>query len=139
MRGSKVMLQFDMTVGIPSLITIVVLAGSGIGAWYVMRAKGQENTKAIEKLEEDMGKQLTTLAAAVALANLKVEKATEKAEEVRGRTAHELAEYKLAAAERFATNASIRQVEERIVQSIDRLGDRLDKWLDNSAQKSEKR
>lgn len=43
----------------------------------------------------------------------------------------DLAAFKLTAAEKYATNAAIKEVEDRIVGAIDRLGDRLDKFIDN--------
>lgn len=43
----------------------------------------------------------------------------------------ELAAYKLVVAKEYATANSIREVEDRIVGAIDRLGDRLDKFIDN--------
>lgn len=43
----------------------------------------------------------------------------------------ELDAFKLEVAKSYATQASIHQVEERVVQAIERLGDRLDKFLDN--------
>jgi hypothetical protein len=42
-----------------------------------------------------------------------------------------LAEFKLEVARNYATNAAIREVENRIVAAIERLGDRLDKFSDN--------
>ena len=39
-------------------------------------------------------------------------------------------EFKLEVARNYATNAAIKEVEDRIVQAIDRLGDRLDKFVD---------
>jgi basic membrane lipoprotein Med (substrate-binding protein (PBP1-ABC) superfamily) len=41
-----------------------------------------------------------------------------------------LADYKLQVAKEYATTSAIKEVEERVVQAIDRLGDRLDKFLD---------
>jgi hypothetical protein len=46
-------------------------------------------------------------------------------------TAHVIAEFKLEVARNYATNNSIREVEQRVVDAIDRLGDRLDKFLEN--------
>lgn len=41
-----------------------------------------------------------------------------------------LADFKLQVAKEYATTAAIKEVEDRIVQAIDRLGDRLDKFVD---------
>lgn len=42
-----------------------------------------------------------------------------------------LSDYKLQVAKEYATTTAIKEVEDRIVQAIDRLGDRLDKFVDN--------
>lgn len=124
-------MTFDMTIGIPTLITLLILACGGIGAWYTLRGQVQINTADLKKLDDENEKQLKALAEALALANLKVALALEKAEEVRAKSARELDEYKLTVAKEYATNNAIRLVEERVVAAIDRLGDRLDKWLDS--------
>ncbi|QKC99164.1 hypothetical protein EB231_34810 [Mesorhizobium sp. NZP2298] len=120
-----------MSVGIPTLIALFTLLGAGLGAWYTLRGQVGENTKGLDKLEDENEKQLAALASALALANANIAKALEKAEEVRAKTARELDEYKLTVATNYATNNAIRLVEERVVAAIDRLGDRLDKWLDS--------
>lgn len=61
--------------------------------------------------------------------------ATEKrVEEVRAKAAHELAEYKLTVAREYATSGAIKEVEERVVEAINRLGDRFDKYFDRGGQ-----
>lgn len=46
----------------------------------------------------------------------------------------ELASFKLTVAEKYATNEAIKQVEERVVDAINRLGDRLDRMFQNRNQ-----
>lgn len=48
----------------------------------------------------------------------------------------ELDAFKLTVAEKYATQHSIQQVEDRVVQAIERLGDRLDKFLDNRSSRN---
>jgi hypothetical protein len=122
---------FDMTIGIPTAISLLGFLAVGLAAWYTLRGQVQENTKGLVKLDDENEKQMKALAEALALANGNVAKALEKAEEVRAKTARELDEYKLTVATNYATNNAIRLVEERVVAAIDRLGDRLDKWLDS--------
>ncbi|MEP9397930.1 hypothetical protein [Mesorhizobium sp. KR2-14] len=55
-----------------------------------------------------------------------------RVEEVRSKGAHELAEFKLAVAEKYATHEALKEIEERIVGAISRLGDRLDKIVDRN-------
>lgn len=44
----------------------------------------------------------------------------------------QLAEFRVEVAKNYATQSSITQVEERVVQAIERLGDRLDRFLESS-------
>lgn len=46
-------------------------------------------------------------------------------------TNERLAAFELRVAKEYATNSAIKEVEDRIVGAIDRLGDRLDKFIDN--------
>lgn len=43
-----------------------------------------------------------------------------------------LADYKLQVAEKYATNAAIKEVEQRIVETINRLGDRVENYFDSN-------
>lgn len=116
-------MTFDPTISVSSLLAILTLAITGVTVWYNMRAQVQKNTSDLKDVRDIL-----------AVANAKVALALEKADEIRSRTAHELAEYKLQVAKEYATVNSIREVEERVVQAIERLGDRLDKFLDNNRQ-----
>ena len=116
-------MTFDPTISVSSLLAILTLAITGVTVWYNTRAQVQKNTSDMKDVRDIL-----------AVANAKVALALEKADEIRSRTAHELAEYKLQVAKEYATVNSIREVEERVVQAIERLGDRLDKFLDNNRQ-----
>lgn len=43
-----------------------------------------------------------------------------------------LAEYKLQVAEKYATNTAIKEVETRVVEAINRLGDRVENYFDSN-------
>lgn len=62
-----------------------------------------------------------------------------RAEEIRAKGAHELAEFKLAVAQNYATHDAIKEIEGRIVEAISRLGDRFDKYLDRGPAISRRR
>jgi hypothetical protein len=47
------------------------------------------------------------------------------------RIAASLSDFKLQVTREYVTQGAIREVELRLVAAIDRLGDRLDKWVDN--------
>ncbi len=59
-----------------------------------------------------------------------------RVEEVRAKCANELAEFKLSVAREYATSEAIKEVEERVVEAINRLADRLDRILDHQAKPS---
>lgn len=119
-------MSIDWTI---NMSTVVVLLGSAIGAvvaWVTLRnqvaahdAKFAEQDKKFEGL----GISYSAMQATHGMMG-------ERVEEIRAKGAHELAEFKLEVAKNYATNTAIREVEERIVVAIDRLGDRLDKLID---------
>lgn len=112
-------MTFDPTINIASLIMLVGFVCGAFSLWYNLRSQVQENAKNIKDIFET-----------VALTNAKVSLAFERLDEARAKTAHELAEYKLQVAKEYATNSVIREVEERLVQAIERIGDRFDKYFD---------
>lgn len=107
-------MTFDFTINLSVIIALVGFAAAGVAAWVSMRGTVQSHGLKLLTLETE----------------LKI--ARERAEEIRAKTAKELADYQLVAAEKFATNAAIKEVEERVVAAIERLGDRLDKFVDAS-------
>ena len=114
-------MTFDLTINWPTVLALIGFAVAGITVWYNTRGQVQKNTDRIKDLGE-----------AIALANTKVAQALEKADEIRAKNAHELAEYKLQVAREYATNHAVALIEERIVAAIDRLGDRFDKYFDST-------
>ena len=114
-------MNFDLTLDFGNILALIIFLIGGVTVWYNTQAKVKENTKSIESHERELESHRVTLA-----------KALDRAEEIRARTAHELAEYKLHVAKEYATIPLLAKVEERVVQAIDRLGDRLDKFFDRA-------
>ena len=112
---------FDPTLNLANAVMIVGMAIAGLTVWYNTRNQVQKNTERIKEVSDMLS-----------VANAKVALALERADDIRTRSERELAEYKLTVAKEYATVHSIREVEERVVQAIERLGDRLDKFLDTS-------
>ncbi|CAI2936174.1 hypothetical protein [Aminobacter niigataensis] len=112
-------MTFDFTINIGTMVTLIVGFGAGIAAWVTAlnRISGHD-----AKLSED--------AVALAKAHEAHKLLSERVESIRAKSAQELADFKLEVAKNYATNSAIREVEERIVVAIDRLGDRLDKIID---------
>lgn len=106
--------MIDGAISLPTIITLIGFAITGLGVWYNTRAQVQKNTETIK----DQQDRIRIL------------------EEARGTTARELAEYKLQVAKEYATTNSIREIEERVVQAIEKLGARLDKFFDSPRSRS---
>lgn len=112
-------MTFDFTINIGTMVTLIVGFGAGIAAWVTAlhRIAGHDS-----KLSEN--------AVSLATAHEAHKHLAERVETIRAKSAQELADFKLEVAKNYATNAAIKEVEERIVVAIDRLGDRLDKIID---------
>ena len=87
------------------LVAIVVVGGAVAGIWWRIH-------QTITKVKDEGTLERRALAARI--------------EEVRAKGAKELDSYKLEVATRYVTADAIREVEGRVVDSINRLGDRLD-------------
>lgn len=112
-------MTFDFTINIGTIVTLVLGFGAGVAAWVTALYRiGGHDTKHSET------------AVALATAQESHKALAERVETIRSKGAQELADFKLEVAKNYATNSAIREVEERIVVAIDRLGDRLDKIID---------
>ncbi|MER9685920.1 hypothetical protein [Mesorhizobium sp. M0139] len=89
-----------------SVLAFITVAGAlaGAGGWLYSQIMAVRRD--VEKLREDNALRFAAVAQVIS-------------------------DFKLEVARNYATNSSIREVEERVVQAIERLGDRLDKFLDN--------
>ncbi|MAY64016.1 MAG: hypothetical protein CML29_17575 [Rhizobiales bacterium] len=87
------------------LVAIVVVGGALAGIWWRIH-------QTISKVRDEGSAERRALSARI--------------EEVRAKGAKELDTYKLEVANRYATADAIREVEGRVVEAINRLGDRLD-------------
>lgn len=101
----------------------LLLTGAGMlaGVWYRLHTQITTHReyvlKDLAKLEQGFAKEIAKLdqAHSVQIAALNMV----------------IGDFKLEVARNYATNNSIREVEQRVVDAIDRLGDRLDKFLEN--------
>ena len=101
-------MTFDATI---SFGTILAAAATIAGVWWRLN-------QSIVALSKELDQERQSRIQAVAV------------------TVNLLAEYKLQVAREYATTQAIQQVEERVVQAIERLGDRLDKFLDARSTRS---
>jgi biopolymer transport protein ExbB/TolQ len=113
------MIAFDFTIGFGTIISILTIAATGLAAWVTTRNR----VKTLEDGEADRKVVLASMQATHKLLS-------DRVEDIRAKSAHELAEFKLLVARDYATNNAIREVEERVVAAIERLGDRLDKFVE---------
>lgn len=118
----------DLTISLGNIITIGVLAFGAVGGWFLLRG----DVAATKASLTDMRAKHDALAEAHAALG-------RRAEEIRARGAHELAEYKLLVAREYATGDAIKEVEERVVEAINRLGDRFDKYFDRQTASARRR
>lgn len=112
-------MTFDFTVNVATIVMLVGGYGAGVAAWVTALNRIAANTKTIGEMK---------LAMAALEAAYKMLK--DRVEDVRAKGAHELSEFKLEVAKSYATNTAIKEVEDRVVAAIERLGDRLDKLID---------
>lgn len=117
----------DWTINITHVLTVAFAIAGGIVAWVTLRWRvaaletaTTRNEKAIEA-----GNNTTALANAAMQGSLKI--IQDRIEDIRGKSAHELAEFKLEVAKNYAGYAALRDMEARLVKAIDELGERLEK------------
>ncbi|MER8380720.1 hypothetical protein [Mesorhizobium sp. M1399] len=117
----------DWTINITGIITIAMMMAAGVVAWVTLRWRvtaletaNARNEKAIEA-----GHNNAALAGAAMQGSLKI--IQDRIEDIRGKSAHELAEFKLEVAKNYAGYAALRDMEARLVKAIDELGERLEK------------
>lgn len=114
-------MTIDTTVTLGNLLTILALIVGALGAWFLLRG----DVSATKAATADLKGQLEALSRSHTDLQARVET-------VRAKGAHELSEYKLLVAREYATSEAINQVEERVVEAINRLGDRFDKYFDRA-------
>lgn len=123
-------IAFDLTVNLPAVISLGVLTGGGIAAWVTVRLQVAANKAALADQKADHAEDVADLKASIAAANALIKANAERIEDVRAKGAKELADYKLEAAQRYATSDLLKEVEERMIEAINRLGDRFDRYFD---------
>lgn len=105
------------TISIGNLITLGVMIIGAITAFVTMKMTVKANNAAIDGLS----KTLTTLSTAH-------DATSKRVEEVRSKSAHELAEMRLDIAKNYATSAHLQGVESRIHESVKALESRFDEF-----------
>ncbi|MBZ9856767.1 hypothetical protein LB566_23525 [Mesorhizobium sp. CA13] len=120
-------MQIDWTINLSHLLTIAFAIAGGIAAWITLRwrvaALEVANTRHEKALEAQHN--ATNMAIAAMQGSLKI--IQDRIEDVRSKSAHELAEFKLDVAKHYAGYAALRDMEARLVKAIDELGERLEK------------
>ena len=121
-------MTFDFTVNVGTMLTLALGFGAGVAAWVTALTR----ITAHDKTLADMA---ITFAAIQATYKM----LSERVEDIRAKSAAELADFKLEVAKHYATNTAISEVEKRIVVAIDRLGDRFDKIIDGQGETRQRR
>lgn len=105
------MISFDWTFNVGHLLTIAAIIVAALSAFFIQR--GNINT-AVKEANE---------------AKEEAKNAILRARELGA----ELANYRLEVSEKYATHKSLEQLEERIIQAVERIGDRLDRVFERTA------
>lgn len=109
----------DFAIPLTAIMTAVPLLIGGFTAWRIIKTQVALHEQQIDTLK----KQVTTV-------ETKVEATMARVEQIREKSASELNEFRLQVAREYATTNAIREMEERLVSAIERLGDRFDKYVD---------
>ncbi|TIL36234.1 hypothetical protein [Mesorhizobium sp.] len=117
----------DWTINLTGFITIAMLLAGGVVAWVTLRWRvtALENSLPDAKKAIEIDRNAAALNGAAVNASLKIMQ--ERIEDIRAKSAHELAEFKLEVAKNYAGYAALRDMEARLVKAIDELGERLEK------------
>jgi hypothetical protein len=111
----------DTTITLGNLLTIAGMIVTALCAWFLLRGDVVANKADLVELKARLDASGKT-----------VEALKDRVEQVRARGAKELADYQLLVANEYATHAAIKEVEQRVVEAINRLGDRFDNYFDRS-------
>lgn len=113
-------MTIDWTIGFGNLLTVMLLVAGGVAAWVTMRWK-------VGRIETDIAEQKSGASTQMAAVHATLKLQGERIEDVRAKTAHELAEFKLEVAKDYAGHIALREMEARLVKAIDAIADRLDR------------
>lgn len=120
-------LIIDWTINISHVMYLAALLAGGIIAWITLRLRvtALENGIPEQKRQIDAAHNAATMSSVAVNGSLKI--LQERIEDIRAKSAHELAEFKLEVAKNYAGYAALRDMEARLVKAIDELGERLEK------------
>lgn len=117
----------DWTVNIANIIAVAIIVGGGIAAWVTLRNRVDGHAQ-----------KLTDTGIAISAQQATHKMLSGRVEDIRAKSAHELAEFKIEVAKEYATNQTVHKVKDDVVEAISRLGDRLDRIIEGQG-KAERR
>lgn len=120
-------MQIDWTINLSHLLTIAIAIAGGIAAWITLRWRVAALEAANVRHERTLEAQHNSTSMAIAAMQGSLKIIQDRIEDVRAKSAHELAEFKLDVAKHYAGYAALRDMEARLVKAIDELGERLEK------------
>lgn len=128
-------MQVDWTIDLSTMVMAAGVVAAGLTIWVAVRMQVAQNTSALGALKEKTIPEMRAdQLAAIAALEATLKHNQERVEAIRAKSAQELADFKLQVAREYATSDAIREVEERVVAAIERLGDRFDKWMDRQVE-----
>lgn len=114
---SELVMVIDASISLGNLITLLVIFVGAVSGYVTMRMTVKANNAAINGLAET----ISHLSDAHDATSRRVE-------EVRSKSAHELAELRLDVAKNYGTISQIQAVEKRILEGVSRLEGRFDRF-----------
>ena len=120
----------DWTVNISHVMTIAGMLAGGVVAWVTLRWRVAALEVANARFEKALEAQHNSMSMATAAMQGSLKIIQDRIEDVRGKSAHELGEFKLEVAKHYAGYTALRDMEARLVKAIDELGERLEKLSD---------
>lgn len=120
-------MQIDWTINLSHLLTFAFAIAGGVAAWITLRWRVASIETAVGRIEKAIESERNAFALSTAAMQGSLKIIQDRIEDVRSKSAHELAEFKLDVAKHYAGYAALRDMEARLVKAIDELGERLEK------------
>ncbi|QKV20224.1 hypothetical protein [Oricola thermophila] len=115
-------IKVDLTINMAAILTVAVVLGGGLVAWGTVRNQVQANASAIDDLETD-----------VAAREAEIKLVAERVESVRAKSAKELDAFRIEVARSIPTNEALAALEDRLLDAVNRLGDKFDRFVEAQA------
>lgn len=115
-------IKVDLTINMAAILTVAAVIGGGLVAWGTVRSQVQANVTAIDDLKADF-----------AAREAEIKLVAERVESVRAKSAKELDAFRIEVARSIPTNEALAALEDRLLDAVNRLGDKFDRFVETQA------